>query len=139
MPGFRTIGGEPEPTAELTRNRETKRYSLVEDSQCAKSEGHMCLVAEIVHTCSNEKVAQAAVASLGTEFANRVDATARLCGMSAGAFAARTVRQFDNCVGERERQALREAMRGSDQPILFGLHQILQTAICPGCTMVTQH
>jgi hypothetical protein len=99
----------------------------------------MCLVAEIVHTCSNEKVAQAAVASLGTEFANKVDATARLSGMSVGAFAARTVRQFDRSVGERERQALRDAMRGADQPILFGLHQILQPAICPGCSLVTQH
>ncbi len=99
----------------------------------------MCLVAEIVHTCSNEKVAQAAVASLGTEFASKVDATARLSGMSVGAFAARTVRQFDRNVGEKDRQALREAMRGADQPILFGLHQILQPAICPGCSIVTQH
>ncbi len=99
----------------------------------------MCLVAEIVHTCSNEKVARAAVASLGTEFASKVDATARLSGMTMGAFAARTVRQFDESVGEKERQALREAMRGVDQPILFGLHQILQPAICPGCSMVTQH
>lgn len=99
----------------------------------------MCLVAEIVHTCSNEKVAQAAVASLGTEFASKVDASARLSGMTVGAFAARTVRQFDRSVGEKERQALREAMRGSDQPILFGLHQILQPAICPGCSIVTQH
>ncbi len=99
----------------------------------------MCLVAEIVHTCSNEKVAKAAVASLGTEFASKVDATARLSGMSVGAFTARTVRQFDRSVGEKERQALREAMRGTDQPILFGLHQILQPAICPGCDMVAQH
>ena len=99
----------------------------------------MCLVAEIVHTCSNEKVAQAAVASLGAEFASKVDATARLSGMSVGAFAARTVRQFDRSVGERERQALRDAMRGADQPILVGLHQILQPAICPGCSLVTQH
>lgn len=99
----------------------------------------MCLVAEIVHTCSNEKVAQAAVASLGTEFASKVDATARLSGMTMGAFAAQTVRQFDKSVGEKERQALRDAMRGTDQPILFGLHQILQPAICTGCSIVTQH
>jgi hypothetical protein len=99
----------------------------------------MCLVAEIVHTCSNENVAQAAVASLGTEFASKVGATARLKGMSVGAFTARTVRQFDQSVGEKDRQALRDAMKGTDQPILFGLHQILQPAICPGCAMVTQH
>jgi hypothetical protein len=99
----------------------------------------MCLIAEIVHTCSNEKVAQAAVASLGNEFASKVGETARLSGMSVGAFTARTVRQFDQCVGEKERQALRDAMRGTDQPILFGLHQILQPAICPGCGTVTQH
>lgn len=99
----------------------------------------MCLIAEIVHTCSNEKVAQAAVASLGTEFASKVGETARLSGMSVGAFTARTVLQYDRAVGEKERQALRDAMRGTDQPILFGLHQILQPAICPGCGMVTQH
>jgi hypothetical protein len=96
----------------------------------------MCLVAEIVHTCSNEKVARAAVVSLGIEFARKVDATARLNGLSVGAFAAHTVRQFDRSVGELERQALRDAMRGTDQPILFGLHRILQTAMTTGSDTV---
>ncbi|SFK44433.1 hypothetical protein [Methylocapsa palsarum] len=89
----------------------------------------MCLIAEIVHTCSNEKVAQAAVASMGSDFAGRVQVTASAYGMTIGAFTAKTVRQFDRSVGEEQKKDLRAIMRGSDQPILSGLHHILQPAI----------
>lgn len=89
----------------------------------------MCLIAEIVHSCSNEKVAHAAVASIGSDFADKVSATASAYGMSIGAFTAQAVLQFDRSVGEQERVALREAMKGADQPILFGLHRILQPVV----------
>ncbi len=89
----------------------------------------MCLIAEIVHSCSNEKVAQAAVASIGSDFAGKVSATASAYGMSIGAFTAHAVLQFDRSVGEDEKAVLRQAMRGSDQPILFGLHRILQPVV----------
>lgn len=95
----------------------------------------MCLIAEIVRTCSNERVAQAAVASLGSEFAGRVGASASANGLSIGSFTARAVQQFERSVGEKEKQTLREIMRGSDQPILSGLHHILQPTICPGCNI----
>lgn len=98
----------------------------------------MCLIGEMVRTCSNERVAQAAVASLGSEFAGRVGATARAYGMSIGDFTAREVTRFDQTVGEEERNVLREIMRGSDQPILAGLHHILQPAICPGCIVFSR-
>jgi hypothetical protein len=49
--------------------------------------------------------------------------------MTIGAFTARTVRQFDRSVGEEQKKDLRAIMRGSDQPILSGLHHILQPAI----------
>jgi hypothetical protein len=91
----------------------------------------MCLIAEMVRTCSNERVAQAAVASLGSEFAGRVGETAKAKGMSIGSFTARVVTQFDENTGEEGRQVLREIMRGSDQPILAGLHHILQPACAP--------
>jgi hypothetical protein len=129
--------------AETDRNNDGKwqvdRFNRVEVSKCAKGEGIMCLIAEIVHTCSNEKVAQAAVASMGTEFASKVGKTARLRGMTVGAFTAETVLRFDRSVGEKERQALREAMKGADQPILFGLHQILQPALFPDGGATTRH
>ena len=85
----------------------------------------MCLIAEIIHTCSHEKVAQAAVASLGSDFAGKVGATAGAYGLSIGAFTARTVREFETSVGEREKQALRAIMARTDQPILTGLQHIL--------------
>lgn len=89
----------------------------------------MCLVAEIIHTCSHEKVAQAAVASMGPDFAIKVGATADTYGLSIGAFTARTVREFERRVGEQEKQALRALMNRTDQPLLTGLRHILQPAL----------
>jgi hypothetical protein len=89
----------------------------------------MCLIAEIIHTCSHEKVAQAAVASMGADFAGRVGATAGAYGLSIGAFTARAVRDFERRVGEQEKQALRALMHHADQPILTGLQHILQPVI----------
>lgn len=89
----------------------------------------MCLIAEIIHTCSHEKVAQAAVASMGHDFAGKVGATAGAYGLSIGAFTARAVREFERRVGEPEKQALRDLMDRADQPILIGLQHILQPVI----------
>ena len=89
----------------------------------------MCLIAEIIHTCSHEKVAQAAVASMGSAFAGKVGVTARANGLSIGAFTARAVREFDEFSGEAERQAISQAMDGSDQPILTGLQLILSPIV----------
>jgi hypothetical protein len=89
----------------------------------------MCLIAEIIHTCSHEKVAQAAVASLGSDFAGKVGATAGAFGLSIGAFTVRTVREFERSVGEPEKQALRAIMDRTDQPILTGLQHILQPVV----------
>jgi len=89
----------------------------------------MCLIAEIIHTCSHEKVAQAAVASMGSGFADKVGVTAGANGLSIGAFTARAVREFEKIGGEQEKHALRQAMNGSDQPILAGLQHILEPII----------
>ena len=92
----------------------------------------MRLLAEIIHTCSHEKVAHAAVASMGPSFAEKVRVAAGDLDLSTGAFAARVVRDFDEWSGEAERQAIRKAMGGSDQPILTGLRLILQPIIEEG-------
>ena len=89
----------------------------------------MCLIAEIIHTCSHEKVAQAAVASMGADFAGKVGATAGAYGLSIGAFTVRAVRDFESRVGEQEKQALQALMHHADQPILIGLQHILQPVI----------
>src|SRR5262249_19024781 len=96
----------------------------------------MCLIAEIIHTCSHEKVAQAAVVSMGSAFAGKVGMSAGACGLSIGAFTARAVREFDESSGETERQAIRKAMDGADQPILTGLQLILSPLIeKEGCAL----
>ena len=89
----------------------------------------MCLIKEVVHSCSNEKVAQAAVASIGSEFAGKVRATADVYGLSLGAFTARTVIQFDRTCGGEEKQALRRMIQGTDQPILIALEHILKPVV----------
>lgn len=89
----------------------------------------MCLIAEIIHTCSHEKVAHAAVASMGSSFAGKVGVTAEAQGLSIGAFTARAVREFGQVCGEEEKYALQQIMEGSDQPILTGLQHILLPVI----------
>jgi hypothetical protein len=84
------------------------------------------LVNEIIHTCSNEKIAQAAVASIGFVFALRVKNTAELQGLTVGAFAAKIVHEFGHAADECERKAVRRAMELSPQPILGGLQKILE-------------
>jgi hypothetical protein len=85
----------------------------------------MCLITEIIRTCSHEKVAQAAVASMGPFFAGKVGSTAGAQGLSIGAFAARAVQEFERVSGEEDWRTLRKAMDGADQPILIGLQHIL--------------
>lgn len=85
----------------------------------------MCLIAEIIRTCSHEKVAQAAVASMGPSFAEKVEMSAGAQGLSIGAFTARVVRDFERLSQEEDWQKLRRAMDGTDQPILIGLQHIL--------------
>jgi hypothetical protein len=84
------------------------------------------LIDEIVHTCSNEEVAQAAVASLGFAFASRVKSAADLHGVSIGAYTARVVRDFGEDTQPLERRAVDRATHKADQPILRGLQIILE-------------
>jgi hypothetical protein len=86
-------------------------------------------VEEIIHTCSNEKVAQAAVASIGFVFARRVKTAAESQGLTLGAFAARVVHEFGRAADERERRVVRGSMERSDHPILSGLKTILERRI----------
>jgi hypothetical protein len=84
------------------------------------------LIDEIVHTCSNEEVARAAVASLGLAFASRVKSAADLHGVSIGAFTARVVREFGEDTQSLKRRAVDRAIHKADQPILRGLQIILE-------------
>jgi hypothetical protein len=84
------------------------------------------LLDEIVHTCSHEKVAHAAVISLGFAFLSRVKSAADQRGVSVGVFAASVVREFGEDAQPQERRVVDHAMDKADQPILCGLQAILE-------------
>ena len=83
------------------------------------------LVEEIVRTCANENVAQAAVASIGRRFAGDVAEAATVNGMTVGDFTARSVQRFARQGNEGELRSVIAAMSKSQEPLLAGLHRIL--------------
>lgn len=86
-------------------------------------------IEEIVYTCSHEKVAQAAVASLGFDFAMRVRTEAESHGVAPGVLVARIVREFGAAADAGERRAVCHAMDRTDQPLLCGLRFILEARL----------
>ena len=81
---------------------------------------------EIVHTCSNSYVADAAVISIGGEVARAVSDDAHRHAMSRGDYAAKLVREFARRADDGEKGRVIAAARGSQQPILSGLRYILE-------------
>lgn len=87
------------------------------------------LIVDILHSCSNDRVAAAAVASLGPAFSDRVAAAARRSGMTTGAFVSAIVKRFAAEAGEREWRAVVALVKGADQPVLAGLKFIVARAV----------
>lgn len=90
------------------------------------------LVADMIHSCSNDKVAQAAVACIGGPFRERVHAVARKNGLNAGRFVAIVVTHFAIRANGETRAALRAKIAGADQPLLLGLRHIVEPALESG-------
>lgn len=84
---------------------------------------------EIVRTCSNEKVAEAAVLSVGPAFRDRVALLAAATGMRPGPFVAGLVRRFRDEASDAEIEGLERAIAGSDMPILEGVRFIVDVMI----------
>ena len=84
---------------------------------------------EIVHTCSNSYVADAALISLGGDIARVVQDDANRHAMSRGAYAAKLVRDFAREAKDRDALEVAAAARGSQQPILSGLRFILERGL----------
>ncbi len=80
---------------------------------------------EVIYTCSNEKVAEAALISLGGAFAKTVAVAAAQRGVSQGCFVADLARDFERHAGTCVWAQAEQAMRGADQPVLVGLFLIL--------------
>ena len=83
------------------------------------------IVREIVRTCSNVHVANAALASIGGDFAAQFTAEAQRRNMSVGMLAAALVKEFSIKAADEEHERVAAAARGADQPILSGVRHIL--------------
>jgi hypothetical protein len=69
------------------------------------------------------------VASIGGDFARRFTAYAWRRDLTSGVLAARLVRAFAMKADDEECEGVAEATRGVDQPVLSGLHYILDRAL----------
>ncbi len=85
------------------------------------------LVSDILHSCGNERVAEAAVSSIGGEFAERLRALASRCDISVGDLVGRLVRRFAAEAAERDWRFVTAAMDGKDLPVLCGLRAIIDS------------
>lgn len=83
------------------------------------------LVSDLLHSCTNDRVAAAAVSSIGGSFASHVQARADDHGVTTGIYAARLVREFAIGATERDWRDLVLAVRGTDHPVLAGLQLIV--------------
>ncbi len=84
---------------------------------------------EIVHTCSNSYVADAALISIGGDIARAVADKASRHSMSRGAYAAKLVQEFAVRADDGDQRGVLAAARGSEQPILSGLQYILARGV----------
>ena len=87
------------------------------------------LLAEIVNSCTNDKVAEAAVASIGGAFYEDVARSACRREMSVGALVAALVLRFAWRADEPEMRALMRAATGAPAPVLAGLEHSLESMI----------
>jgi hypothetical protein len=96
------------------------------------------LVTDLIHSCSNDQVAQAATSCIGGVFAERVRAVAQENGVSEGRFVAVVVRDFAQRADDAERAQLAHEMAGCDQPILSGLRRVVEKALEGGAQFADQ-
>ncbi|MCC0005168.1 MAG: hypothetical protein H6872_08440 [Methylobacteriaceae bacterium] len=90
------------------------------------------VIQDIMNSCSNEQVAEAAVASIGGTFARRVRETATRRGVRPGALAASAVLRFRSNARAPEFEALQQAVAGDDLPLLRGLAFIVEPTLGEG-------
>lgn len=90
------------------------------------------LIQEIVRSCASERVAEAAVVSIGRSFSSKIAEVASTYDMSVGAFTALSVHRFIRHGDEGELRAVMNAMTASQEPVLAGLHRILCIMLAAG-------
>jgi hypothetical protein len=87
------------------------------------------LRSEIIRTCSHEKVAEAALQSIGPLFHERISLLAATMGLEPGPYVAGLVRRFAEEAGPQDMRALDAATGGADMPVLAGLRFIVEAMI----------
>ena len=90
------------------------------------------LIEEIIRSCANPNVAQAAVASIGRAFSKDIAVAASTYDMDLGSFVALSVDRFARHGDEGELRAVRAAMDSAQEPLLAGLHRILCIMLAAG-------
>lgn len=90
------------------------------------------LMADILHSCTDEGIAAAAVASIGGPFAAAVRREAERRGLSVGALTASLVVSFARNASERDWRELSAAIAGSDLPVLEGLQAMAERGLRQG-------
>lgn len=94
------------------------------------------LVSDLLHSCTNDRVAAAAVSSIGGAFASHVQSRADDQGVTMGAYAARLVREFAIGASERDWRDLVLAVSGADHPVLAGLQAIVERRSAGVCVTI---
>ena len=87
------------------------------------------VIADMIHSCSNADVAEAAVCCIGGEFAERVRAAARKNRVNAGRFVSIVMRDFARRASRETLAGLNREIAGADQPLLRGLVHVLEPAL----------
>jgi hypothetical protein len=114
-----------EASVSLEKEKRLSRSALARRRRqvCVRSE--FVRLREVIHTCSNEYVAEAALISLGGPVAKIVAVAAARRGLSLGRFVAELACDFERHTGTCIWARAEQAMRGADQPVLVGLYVIL--------------
>lgn len=89
----------------------------------------MIVLTELIRSCSHDKVAEAAVASIGPGFRRLIAEAAEARRMPIGAFASSCVHRFAIEADEQDWQEVAARIEGSDMPILAGLRYILEASL----------
>lgn len=84
---------------------------------------------EIVNSCTHDRVAEAAVASIGEIFLCDIRRLAAFHDMSVGEYVASLIRRYAWRASDGERAALKCAMRGAQTPVLAGLRYIIEAMV----------
>jgi len=93
--------------------------------------------AELIRSCSNPAIADAALRSIGCDFRRQVNRAAQRRGLRAGVLVAHLVDMFGESASEEQWTELRRRMAGADMPVLAGLRFIVET-MAPDCGAVLE-